>query len=41
MLENAYEILDFLSVVKFPNIDTENLFSVFFLLRIFAHLMEG
>lgn len=29
MLENASEILYFLSVAKFPSIDTDNLFSFF------------
>lgn len=41
MLENASEILYFLSVAKFPSIDTDNLFSLFFfkLFRVFAHLL--
>ena len=41
MLENGFEILYFLSVAKFPNIDTDNIVYVFcfLLFRIFAYLL--
>lgn len=37
ILENASEILYYLSVAKFPNIDTDNLFSLFFYYSDFLH----